>query len=201
MNSSDFPQSAKTLASEAAKDLEQLLSGIPDATLAKDWDYLCRQMRRDLLVSPADVLADLNALRRSLLKTGGARMFMIGASATRQKLNAGVSDLLAALDGGEVTPAKYTSERFIDDSVRERAGIKERPIFVGLVNPNTQGGVFPQLSARGQLSGRRQPRTPARLSQCAPLLRGRCAQHFHQDLGSRAGLLKRLWRRARNRPD
>jgi Zn-dependent M16 (insulinase) family peptidase len=137
-----LPQSAKVLAGEAAKDLEQLLSEIPDETLAKDWEYLCRQMRRDLLVPPAEALAELNALRMSLLKTGGARMFMIGATATRQSLNGRVSELLAALATGDVTPAKYSNERLIDERLRERGGAGEKPVFVGLVNPNTQGGVF-----------------------------------------------------------
>jgi len=137
-----LPEDAKTLAGEAAKDLDQLLSDIPDSTLAKDWDYLCRQMRRDLLVSPAEALADLNAVRQSLLKTGGARMFMIGSSTTRQKLNGRVSELLAALKHGDVTPIKYSSTRLIDARVRERSGEKEAPVFVGLMNANTQGGVF-----------------------------------------------------------
>lgn len=137
-----LPESAKTLAGEAAKDLDQLLPDIPDATLAKDWNYLCRQMRHDLLVPPAQALADLNAVRQSLLRTGGARMFMTGASATMQKLDAPVRDLLAGLETANVTPAKYSSTRLIDWRVRERVGEKETPLFVGLVNPNTQGGVF-----------------------------------------------------------
>lgn len=137
-----LPANAKVLAAEAAKDLDQLLSEIPDVTLVKDWNYLCRQMRRDLLVPPADTLRDLNALRLSLLKTGGARMFMIGASATRRSLNGRVTELLDALKNGDVTPVGYSSVRLIDERVRERAGPSETPIFVGLVNPNTQGGVF-----------------------------------------------------------
>ncbi len=134
--------SAKTLGSEAAKDLEQLLAEIPDATLAQDWDYLCRQMRRDLLVPPADALADLHALRLSLLKTGGARMFMVGSKANRQSLSGRVNELLGVLYKGEVSPAKYSSERLIDAQVRQRNGTTEPPVFVGLVNPNSQGGVF-----------------------------------------------------------
>jgi len=137
-----LPEGAKTIAGEAAKDLEQLLSDIPDGSLVKDWDYLCRQMRRDLLVPPAEALADLNAVRQSLLKTGGARMFMVGATATRQSLSGRVAQLLAVLEHGEMTPAKTSSGRFIDERLRERAGDKEPPVFVGLMNPNTQGGVF-----------------------------------------------------------
>jgi len=137
-----LPESAKPLAAEAAKDLGQLLPDIPDATLAKDWDYLCRQMRHDLLVPPAQALADLDAVRQSLLKTGGARMFMTGASSTMQKLDVGVSDLLAGIETADVRPVKYSGARLIEGRLRDRAGEKEPPVFVGFVNPNTQGGVF-----------------------------------------------------------
>jgi Zn-dependent M16 (insulinase) family peptidase len=137
-----LPEGSKVLATEAAKDLDQLLADIPDASLSADWDYLCREMRRDLLVPPAQALAELNAVRRSLLKTGGARMFMIGATATQQKLQPGVRELLAGLDNAPFTPAKYSDTRLIESRLRERVGEKGTPVFVGLVNPNTQGGVF-----------------------------------------------------------
>ena len=133
---------AKTLAVEAAKDLDQLLGDIPDATLGADWTYLVREIRRDLLVPPAHALSELNAVRQGLLKTGGARMFMIGASATQTALAPNVSALLAGLTSAPFTQAKYPNARHVETRVRERAGEKTAPIFVGLVNPNTQGGVF-----------------------------------------------------------
>ncbi|MDT7808894.1 MAG: hypothetical protein QOJ70_2707 [Acidobacteriota bacterium] len=138
-----LPASAKPFAADAAKDLDQLLSDIPDETLATDWAYLCEEMRRDLMVPPAQALAELNAVRQSLLKTGGARMFMIGSSATQAKLAPGVSELVASLQSAQVTPAKYTASRLVESRVRERAAERDgAPVFVGLVNPNTQGGVF-----------------------------------------------------------
>jgi Zn-dependent M16 (insulinase) family peptidase len=137
-----LPEGAKALATEAAKDLDQLLAEIPDDTLAKDWEYLCLEMRHDLLVPPAQALAELNAVRQSLLKTGGARFFMIGSAATQAKLDAGVRDLHAGLQGAPVVPAKYNAARLVESRVRERIGAGGVPVFVGLVNPNTQGGVF-----------------------------------------------------------
>jgi len=131
---------AKALAVEAAKDLDQLLSDIPDETLAADWQYLVGQMRRDLLVPPAQALAELAAVRQSLLKTGGARMFMVSSAATRAGLEPGVRELLGGLRNSPHVPAKYPSARLVESRVRERGGAS--PVFVGLVNPNTQGGVF-----------------------------------------------------------
>jgi Zn-dependent M16 (insulinase) family peptidase len=137
-----LPDGARAIATDAAKDLDQLLADLPDAGLASDWDYLAREMRHDLLVPPAQTLADLNAVRKSLLKTGGARMFMIGSATNEQKLDADVRDLLAGLDNAAVVPAKYASTPLIESRVRERLGEKNAPVFVGLVNPNSQGGVF-----------------------------------------------------------
>ncbi|MET0647447.1 MAG: hypothetical protein ABW208_12585 [Pyrinomonadaceae bacterium] len=137
-----LPAGAKALAVDASKDLDQVLADIPDETLAADWQYVVRQMRRDLLVPPAQALSELNAVRQSLLKTGGARMFMIGSTATRASLEPGVRELLAGLQTAPHAAAKYTTARLVESRVQERAGDKSRPVFVGLLNPNTQGGVF-----------------------------------------------------------
>ncbi|MBC7929261.1 MAG: hypothetical protein H7Z38_01735, partial [Rubrivivax sp.] len=137
-----LPEGAKQIATEAAKDLDQLLADIPDSTLGSDWAYLVREMRHDLLVPPAQTLAELNSVRQSLLKTGGARMFMIGSASTHAALEPGVRDLVAGLQSAPVAPAKYTSARLVESRVLGRAGEKDVPVFVGLVNPNSQGGVF-----------------------------------------------------------
>src|ERR1044071_2206057 len=138
----ELPAGAKALAVDAAKDLDQVLADIPDETLATDWEYVVRQIRRDLLVPPAQALAELNEVRQSLLKTGGARMFMIGSTPVRASLEPGVRDLLAGLQTAPHAPAKYTTARLVESQVRQRVKDKNRPVFVGLVNPNTQGGVF-----------------------------------------------------------
>lgn len=137
-----LPEGSKQLAIEAAKDLDQLLADIPDSTLGSDWAYLVREIRHDLLVPPAQALAELNSVRQSLLKTGGARMFMIGSASTHKALEPGVRDLVTGLQSAPVAPAKYTSARLIETRVLGRGGEKDAPVFVGLVNPNSQGGVF-----------------------------------------------------------
>ncbi len=133
---------AKALAVEAAKDLDQTLSDIPDESLAADWSYLCNEMRQDLLTPPEKVLSDLNALRQSLLKTGGARMFMIGSTATQKSLEPKVGELLASLSNAPVTKVAYSNQPLVKARLRARLPEAAAPVFVGLVNPNTQGGVF-----------------------------------------------------------
>jgi Zn-dependent M16 (insulinase) family peptidase len=137
-----LPDGAKALAVDASKDLDQLLADIPDETLHTDWEYLTKEMRSDLLVPPAQALSELDSVRKSLLKTGGARMFLISSASTRATLEPGMRDILASLETGQVVPAKYANVRLVESRVRERLRSNDRPVFVGLVNPNTQGGVF-----------------------------------------------------------
>jgi Zn-dependent M16 (insulinase) family peptidase len=133
---------AKSLATEAAKDIDQILGDVPDTSLAADWSYLSNQIRHDLLVSPEKTLADLNALRQRILKTGNARMFIIGSSATQQKLETNINDLLSGLQTGKADTTRHSNTKLIDARLRERAPDTTSPVFVGLVNPNSQSGVF-----------------------------------------------------------
>jgi len=137
-----LPEGAKTLAVEAAKDLDQILGDVPDATLAADWEYLVRQIRHDLLIPPAQALANLNAVRQNLLKTGGARLFQIGSQSSQAALEPGVRSLLAGMEQAPLKPVKYSTTRLIETRLRARLGETGTPVHVGLMNPNTQGGVF-----------------------------------------------------------
>ncbi len=129
-----LPREAGTLAVEAAEDLEQLLTDIPDATLAADWAYLCRQMRQDLLVPPEKALADLNAVRRRLLRTGNARMFPDRLARQPAKLQGGLRDLLAGLERAPVSAATHARTRSIDERLRARAPGSRRG--AGLCRPD-----------------------------------------------------------------
>ena len=137
-----LPAAARTLAAEAARDLDQALQDIPDETLAADWAYLCREMRHDLLVPPEQTLADLNSLRASLLKTGNARMFQIGSGSVQQGLEGDVNDLVSALSPTPAVPVRLSTDRHIDGRLAARNAGAGKPLFVGFVQPNLQSGVF-----------------------------------------------------------
>lgn len=138
-----LPAGARTNATEAAKDLDLILADIPDASLAADWAYLCREIRHDLLVPPAQVLADMNRVRKSLLVTGGVRAFMTGSGATLKELETPLRDLLANFQTSPMMalPPIAQPTRHIESRVVNRTG-GTAPAFVGLVNPNTSSGVF-----------------------------------------------------------
>jgi Zn-dependent M16 (insulinase) family peptidase len=140
-----LPEGARALARDAARDLELALGEVPDSSLAADWAYLCRQMRADLLTAPSQALSSLDAVRRGLLRTGGARAFVIGARAAQASLDGEIRGLVGGLERKAAERAAYSGRRVVDARLAEREpslkGAGSRPLFVGLVNPSTQGGV------------------------------------------------------------
>ena len=136
-----LPPRAHAIGTEAAKDLAQSLPDLPDATLAADWSYLCHQMRHDLLVTPERTLTELEAVRSEVLRTGNARVFTIGASATLAKLAGPIQLTLASLGNGASMAAARSSRPLILERLGERDATAKDAQYVGLLNPNSQGGV------------------------------------------------------------
>jgi Zn-dependent M16 (insulinase) family peptidase len=137
-----LPVAERALAVEAAHDLETTLADIPDSSLAADWSALCSQMAADLELGPAHALEALDSVRRSLLVTGGARMFAIGSADSQQALAPGIHDVAASLENAPAKKAVYTATRHVDQRLRDREPEAMKPVFVGLLNANSQGGVF-----------------------------------------------------------
>ncbi len=133
---------SKTLAIDVAKDLDQILNDVPDSSLSSDWSYLARQIREDLLVAPDKTLSELDNVRKRLLKTGNARVFVIGSQDTQSQLGAGIESLIDGLDHAMYAAADYSNKGLVDERLRERAKDSDKPIFVGLINPSSQSGVM-----------------------------------------------------------
>jgi hypothetical protein len=132
----------KAVAVDAAKDLDAMLADIPDGSLGGDWAAVCEQMARDLQTGPQRTLAALDDVRRLVLKAGGARMFLIASAATQKELAGGLQDLLRPLDPAPIKKAVYRTGRRIDQRLAAREDNAVHPLFVGLLNANSQGGVF-----------------------------------------------------------
>ncbi|MEO8133226.1 MAG: hypothetical protein ABI831_04530 [Betaproteobacteria bacterium] len=132
----------RALAIDAARDLDATLAEIPDASLAADWNYLCLRLSRDLLAGPKAALGAFEGLRRQLARTGNARMFTIGSPATQQTLRPGVDALIGKLDPSPQTKVVYRNVSLVRERLRQRDPSAVNPLFVGLLNPNAQGGVF-----------------------------------------------------------
>jgi Zn-dependent M16 (insulinase) family peptidase len=141
-----LPESVRALAGEALRDLDLTLIEIPDATLGADWQYLVMAMRDDLLVPPAQVLRELDALRRSLLRRNGARMWVVSSTPTRRSLEKEIGALAASLGNTVAASKPATGSKPIESRLRQRYTTEgeqpTRPVYVGLLAPNMQGGVI-----------------------------------------------------------
>ncbi|HWB86895.1 MAG TPA: hypothetical protein VG675_22310 [Bryobacteraceae bacterium] len=134
--------SSKTLAVDAAKDLEIALADIPDSSLAADWSALCGEMKNGLAIGPRRTLAELDAVRRSILISGGARLFLIASPASQRALAGDIEGLATSLTAQPLQKAVYHTTLRVDARLAGRDSRATHPIFVALVNPNSQGGVF-----------------------------------------------------------
>ena len=127
---------------DGVPDLELLLADVPDESLEMDWAYLCDRMRSDFETGPQPALRALDALRQSLLRTGGARMFEVASTDAQTALSPDVEKLAARLERAPFVAATYRPGRRIDERLRGRDPTATAPRFVGLLNANSQGGVF-----------------------------------------------------------
>jgi Zn-dependent M16 (insulinase) family peptidase len=132
----------KALAVDAARDLDATLADVPDSSLASDWKYLCNQIATDLRFGPKQALTELDEVRKSILLAGGARMFLIASSATQKELASGIQSLAESMSPGQVKKSAYAATRRVDARLRARDAAAETPMFAGLLNANSQGGVF-----------------------------------------------------------
>ena len=127
---------------EAAKDLDVTLNDIPDSSLSLDWSHLCQEMADDLSAGPEKVLAALDSIRKQILRTGSARAFLIGSMPTQQALADPIQKLVQKLEKAPALKATYDTTSLVLKHLRERDPSASGPVFVGLLNPNSQGGVF-----------------------------------------------------------
>jgi hypothetical protein len=87
----------RAIADEALRDLDLSLVEIPDASLGPDFAYLANAIRVDLATSPTATLARLDSLRKRLLRTGGARLFLASSDEMRQALAPKIESFAARL--------------------------------------------------------------------------------------------------------
>jgi Zn-dependent M16 (insulinase) family peptidase len=137
-----LPPSSRSVAVEAAKDLDQTLIDIPDGSLETDWAYLCNEIRADLATPPSQVLDQLQRMRQKIANPANARMFLIASTSTQNALADGIGKLIGSLDSAPVARVSYSTRPLIKERLRQRNPAAVDPVFVGLVAPNMKGGVF-----------------------------------------------------------
>lgn len=133
---------AQAIVAEVMKDLDLTLGEIPDSSLAADWSYLVTAIRDDLMTPPSQALADLDAVRRALLKSGNARMYVVTNSEMQKSAATKIAGLVAPLEKAPHARADYGSARLVDARLLARDASASKPVYVGLLAPNMKGGVI-----------------------------------------------------------
>ena len=146
-----MPAEARALVRAAGADLSVLLPDLPDDSLAADWAYLCRQMAADLRRTAPATLEELARLRELVVRRAHARLYVIGSADTQAAIAADLDRLAGALGDGPALPPVADGARSIDERLRARQPDATAPVFVGLVNPSTQSGVFVHTAAAPDL--------------------------------------------------
>jgi hypothetical protein len=149
----DLPKAARAYVSEpvpkalaeAAGDLEKSLGALPDSSLKQDWAYLCHRMADDLAEPPERALAELDALRSSMLSRGGARMYAAGGALLDKDaqgalpLQPDLDAWLSVLREGEPGKPARASQP-LRARVAARGGQGDA-VHVGLYEPNRRSGI------------------------------------------------------------
>ena len=130
------------LIQEVARDLQRILSDIPDATLASDWQFLCWQTARDASMDDNTALAQIRGVIEKLRHTDNVRVFMISSTPVRAALMPRLAGIVGKLDPQSSVRQSYKSGPLVVNRLRDRVPDLGTPVYVGLVNENTRSGVF-----------------------------------------------------------
>jgi Zn-dependent M16 (insulinase) family peptidase len=133
---------AKAIALEAVKDLLFAAADLPAGSRAEDWKYLVRITRQDF-ETPADVAVnELDGARKQILKKGNARLYLTASAENAAALEPLLEELVSGLSDSAPVNASVPARRGVAERVMAREKLTKEPLFVGLLAPNMQGGVF-----------------------------------------------------------
>ncbi|HEX7151312.1 MAG TPA: hypothetical protein VF618_07470 [Thermoanaerobaculia bacterium] len=133
---------ARPLATDLAKDLDLTLQEIPDSSLAADWSYVVTALRDDLLTPPATALAGLDAVRRAVLRTANARMYLVTNPTIQKAAATRIATLANSLDKSAPAARGANTAKLVEQRLTARDANAKSPVYVGLLAPNMKGGVI-----------------------------------------------------------
>jgi Zn-dependent M16 (insulinase) family peptidase len=141
---------------KAGRDLGQLLGDVPDASLAADWAYLCRQMARDVERPLADTLDALGRTLRAVRHASQARAWIVGSSQHQEAVRGDVDQLLASLDPAPLPRLTYAQRPRVLDRARARGASAADATFVALVNPSAANAALVNATSTAKLDETRE---------------------------------------------
>lgn len=151
-----LPPAARARAVKAGRDLGQLLGDVPDASLAADWAYLCRQMARDVERPLAGTLDALGRTLRAVRHASNARAWIVGSSRHQEAVRDDLDRLLASLDPAPAPRIAYASRPRVLERARARGAPAADAAFVALVNPSLANGALVNATSTAKLDETRE---------------------------------------------
>jgi hypothetical protein len=125
------------------QELRSTLAEIPDENLNEDWNYLCAEIKSDLLTDPQVALNGFKRCLRLISNSDNVRFFLISNQIDREqiidKLPVFTDNLNTGMNSKRM---EYTDFRRIENNLQSRVDGKFEPIYVGLINDNTRNGVI-----------------------------------------------------------
>jgi hypothetical protein len=133
-----LPAASRARVARAGRELGQLLSDLPDGSLASDWASLCQGLARDSVRDPDAALEALRRILGAIAHTSNARVWLVGSTRTQEAVAGDLAAVLGALDPTPAPAALHSSRpRFIERARARGAALSDASI-AALVNPNTE---------------------------------------------------------------
>ncbi len=134
---------SKDLTSDIISNLKTTLKDIPDENLSEDWDYLCNQIKEDLLTKPKDIIANINQVFELIRVADISRMHMISSSANRTSIFEKITNFANKLDHNRTSAKqKYNNIENIVRQLKSRHPDLNKPVYAGLMHNETSNGVI-----------------------------------------------------------
>ena len=137
--------SVQTMLRAACASLKTLLSGVPDASFARDWAALCAELIADVVDSPEVVLSELGELLRFVRRRSRARAYLASGPDQQSQLCAALRALVARLPA-DATPMEHGASV---SAVASRRAAARGAVVQSCGPPPCVAIVLPRLSVGG----------------------------------------------------
>lgn len=134
---------AKEISSDIVRSLKTTINDIPDENLSEDWDYLCNQIKEDLLTKPEDIITKINYIFGLIRVADVTRMHIISNSSNRTATLEKITEFANKLDHNKKsTKQNYNNIDNIVNQLKSRQPGLDKPVYAGLLHDGTSNGVL-----------------------------------------------------------
>ncbi len=142
MRASALGNDTKPQLKEALNDLRNTMGEIPEATLSKDFAYLCGLIADGYMVPAEIALSRVKASLGYILRQDNVRGFVVGSSRAQKQVKPGLDRIVAKCASTPSIRLASATAPVVFSRLQERHPEVTRPAYAGLVFEDTRAGVF-----------------------------------------------------------